>query len=88
MKHKWIKTDFTIEEEHPMVDVFSAESLDSDFHNGPRCERCKFEFCHHCFKEGWETKCGEKSLRSDDGKLSGGMISMYETIKKSFNEET
>lgn len=63
-KHKWIK-------EGRIIDIFAAENLGSDYHNGPRCKVCGFEFCHHCNPEGYDTECGTKSLVGDDKKLTG-----------------
>lgn len=28
-------------------------ALEGGYHNGPRCKKCGFEFCHHC-KSEWE----------------------------------
>ena len=64
------------------IDNFGAENLSSDYHNGPKCVNCGFEFCEHCSPEGWNTKCGTESLESDDSKLDSRMMSMIAGIKK------
>lgn len=77
-KHKWIT------EEDGSIDMFAAQNLGSEYHNGPKCSVCGFEFCHHCFPEGYKTKCGEESLGSDDSKLDAGFVSMSESMKNIF----
>lgn len=78
MKHYWI------EDEDGSIDTFRAENMPSDFHNGPKCLKCGFEFCHHCNPEGYDTECGTKSIPADPNKtllaeLSYKLYSQNET---------
>lgn len=38
-EHDWLKN------EDGSVDIFA---MDADTHNGPRCIRCNYGYCHHC----------------------------------------
>jgi len=64
-QHKWIKHSYDSE-----TDIFAAENMPSDYHNGPKCSECGFEFCHHCNPEGYDTKCGTKSIKADPSKTA------------------
>ena len=77
-KHKWIKEDF----DKRTINTFAAENLGSEHHNGPKCENCGFEFCKHCFPEGYKTFCGEESLGSNDSNLDSTFISLDKKIRK------
>lgn len=39
--HQWQIDSFDGE-----LDIFAYEA--GDFHNGPRCVKCGYGFCHHC----------------------------------------
>ena len=77
-KHIWIKNDYA----KRSVDYFAF--TEGEYHNGPKCKKCDFGFCEHCFPEGYETKCGTESLGSDDSKLNGGMIAMVQAMQNKF----
>ena len=32
-------------------------ALEANMHNGPRCKKCGFDFCHHCTSEFEVEKC-------------------------------
>jgi hypothetical protein len=40
--HDWIRYPGT-----GMVDILAYET---GYHNGPRCSKCGYGFCHHCSK--------------------------------------
>jgi len=40
--HVWKKTEW----DHEETDVFAF--CEGDMHNGPRCVKCNYGFCHHC----------------------------------------
>jgi hypothetical protein len=66
-KHNWITDGDTYGEdtsnpENPYL--HGAENMASDYHNGPKCKDCGFEFCHHC-DDMWDTECG--ATESDPG---------------------
>lgn len=71
-KHNW-KTDgdeYGQETNNPDKPyAFGAENMPSEYHNGPKCKDCGFEFCEHCNPEGFETECGAKSIPADEGKI-------------------
>lgn len=52
MNHQW-KADTT-----GRPDDFAYE-VDTEWtgHNGPRCTRCGFFFCEHCWPDGWQQPC-------------------------------
>lgn len=75
MKHIWIKCD-------TRPDIFAAENLGNEYHNGPKCERCGFEFCQHCNPKGWKTNCGSKPLKGDDSKLDNTMIAVVDLLRR------
>ena len=54
LKHKWIKNSY---DNKP--DIFAYEM---GYHNGPKCERCFKEFCHHCNPECYEEECKGKII--------------------------
>lgn len=70
-KHKWITGGEVYGTNSKKPYAFAAQNLGSDDHNGPKCKVCDFEFCHHCFPDGYKTECGTPSLGSDDSKLTG-----------------
>ena len=51
LKHTW-KSD-----EDGNIDIFAAENLGHNYCNGPKCEVCGFEFCHHCSRDGYDYNC-------------------------------
>ena len=71
-KHKWIK-------EGKEINVFAYE--EGKYHNGPKCLVCGFGFCHHCYPEGYDTKCPCSSLGSDDSKLDSSTIALSQAVK-------
>lgn len=77
-KHKWITYEGS-----KNIDIFAAENLGSKYHNGPKCSVCGFEFCQHCYPGGFKTKCGAKSLGSDDNKLNGFAVSLSDSLRSS-----
>jgi len=88
-KHKWITEDDEYgrtkgEKADTKPYLFAAKNLGSEYHNGPRCKVCNFEFCYHCYPEGYKTECGTKSLGSDDSKLDGSIIALDRSIRSSF----
>ena len=59
-KHIWLKSGKDIE-------IFAYTA--GEYHNGPKCKVCGFNFCHHCFPKGYETTCPHPALGSDSSKL-------------------
>ena len=50
MTHHELDPDYENDEYGKSIDWFA---LSSGYHNGPRCKKCGYEFCHHCLSE-WE----------------------------------
>ena len=48
--HRWQ----TFGPDDPEIDTFAYNPEDS--HNGPRCVKCGYEFCHHC-QDGPDEDC-------------------------------
>lgn len=48
--HRWIIN------EDGDVDIFAAD-LSSEYCNGPKCEDCGFEACHHCSPDIYDDPC-------------------------------
>lgn len=71
-KHNWITKGERYGEstENPNAPyLHGAEDLGSDYHNGPKCKTCGFEFCHHCNPEAYNTECGTSSMKGDESKI-------------------
>lgn len=86
MKHKWITEGEVYGKKVAGKDwkepyVHAAEDM-GEYHNGPKCKTCGFQFCHHCFPEGYKTKCGVPSLNADDSKLSEMFVALDRSMKK------
>lgn len=47
--HVWLKSSYDKRE----IDIFG---FSAGYHNGPRCVKCGYEFCHHC-QSGPLTDC-------------------------------
>ena len=56
IKHEWAR------HEDGAIDIFQ---MDADYHNGPRCLRCNYSFCHHCYRDGYDTPCNEQTETLD-----------------------
>lgn len=59
-------------------------------HNGYKCKKCGFEFCHHCNNE-WELPvCSEKTkglTMADDNKLDASMVALDKSIRASISAD-
>lgn len=44
-------------DEDGVLDIFAYEG--GDYHNGPKCVKCGYGFCHHC-KEGPAKDCSSQ----------------------------
>lgn len=46
--HEWVK-------DNGRVDIFAYEV--GEYHNGPKCIKCDYGFCHHCNDKPLEPNC-------------------------------
>ena len=69
-KHKWIKGS------DGENDIFQYEA---GYHNGPKCARCGFYFCHHCNPEGYDSECSPntKPIKGDSSKINPAMAAIF-----------
>lgn len=63
-QHSWVRDD------NGEIDYFA---YCFDFHNGPRCKRCNYEFCEHCNPGGLKnTPCTVETWKCPKCKFNFG----------------